>query len=119
MRGLHRAALAHALHALGAAPARAVQSQPMAASLDPAADGAGLGVVRVGAGHVGDEEPAYRQPFFDVREIVGDGGRNVPLGQQPQKPQAGVVVVVPGARAGRKTAGDEMGALSCRSCRAS
>ena len=71
-------------------------------------DGAALRGIGIGAGDVGDQQPADRQPFLDIGKIVGDRGRNVPFGQQPQQPQAGVVVVVAGARAGRKTAGNEM-----------
>ena len=114
--GLDGAALAGALDPLGAAAAGAMQGQPMAARLQPALDGAGLRGVGVGAGDVGDQQPADRQPFLDVREVVGDRGRNVPFGQQPQQPQAGIVVVVPGIRTGWKTAGNQMRAAGFRLC---
>jgi len=54
----------------------------MAARLKPLADGACLRSVRVGAGDVGDQQLAERQPFCDIGEIVGDRGRDVALGQQ-------------------------------------
>src|SRR5262245_9625842 len=72
--GLDRAALAHALHTLGAAAAGAVQAEPVAAALNPRADGTALRRVRVRPRHVGDEQPADRQPFCDVREVVRYGG---------------------------------------------
>ena len=82
--GLDGAALAGALHPLGAAAARAMQGQPMAARLQPALDRARLRGVGVGAGHIGDQQPADRQPFLDIREVVGDRGRNVSFGEEPQ-----------------------------------
>ena len=114
--GLDGAALAHALDPLGAAAAGAMQAQPVAARLQPMLDGAALRGVGIGAGHVGDQQLADRQPFLDVGEVVGDRGRNVLLGQQLQQPQAGIVVVVPGMRTGRKTAGDEMRAAGLLPC---
>ena len=116
MLGLDGAALAQALHPLGATAAGAMQAQPMAARLQPALDGAALRGIGIGAGHVGDQQPADRQPFLDVREVVGDRSRNVPFGQEPQQPQAGIVVVVPGHRTGRKTAGNQMRAAGLRLC---
>jgi hypothetical protein len=93
-----------------------MQAQPVAARLQPAPDGAALRGVGVGSGHIGDQQPGDGQPFLDVREVIGDRGRNVPFGHQPQQPQAGIVVVVPGARTGRETARNEMrsaGILLC------
>ena len=116
MLGLDGAALAHALHPLRAAAARPMQAQPMAARFEPARDGAALRGVGVGAGHIGDQQPADRQPLLDVREVVGDRGLNVPFGQEPQQPQARMVVVVSGGRAGRKAAGDEMRATKRSLC---
>ena len=94
--GLDGAALAHAFDPLGAAAAGAVQAQPVAAGLQPVPDGAALRGVGIRAGDVGDQQPADRQPFLDVGEVVGDRGRNVLFGQQSQQPQAGIVVVVTG-----------------------
>jgi len=106
--GLDGAARARALHPLGAAAAGPMQAQPMAACLQPPLDGAGLSGVGVGAGHVGDQQLADRQPFLDIGEIVGDRGRDLPFGQEPQQPQAGIVVVMPSIRARRKAAGNQM-----------
>lgn len=80
----------------------------MAARLKPGFDGTALRGVRVGAGHIGDQQPGDREPFLDVHEVIGDRGRNIPFGQERGQPQAGMVVVVSGGRAGWKTAGDEM-----------
>jgi hypothetical protein len=110
MLGPDRTPLAHALHPLGAAAARSMQAQPMAARLEPGLDGAGLRGVRVRAGHVRDQKAAQRQPFLDVREVVGDGSRDVPFGEEREEPQAGMVVIVSGAGTGRETTGYEMGA---------
>ena len=111
---LDGAALPDALDALGAAATGAVQGQPPAAVLHPAPDGDALRGVRIRARDVGDQEPAHGQPLLDVTEVIGDRGRDLLLGQELEQLQTGVVVVVAGARAGRKSAGDEMGASRCR-----
>jgi len=66
---------------------------------------AALHGVRVGAGHIGDQQLADREPFLDIGEVVGDGGRNIPFDQQAEQPQAGIVVVVPAHRTGRSSSG--------------
>ena len=114
--GLDGTTIAHALDPLGSAAAGPVQAEPMATCLQPALDGVGLQGVRVGAGDIGDQQLADRQPFLDVGEVVGDGGRNVSLRQQAQQPQAGVIVVVPGHRSRRKTAGYQMRAAGIALC---
>ena len=111
MLGLHSAALRQALDALGTPAAGAVQRQPMAAGLEPGFQSGALLGARVGAGDVGDEQPAHGQPFLHVGEVVGDGSRNLSLGQQREEPKAGIVVVVTGAGAGRKAAGNDMSAV--------
>ncbi len=80
----------------------------MAARLQPLPDGTGLPGIGIRAGDVGDQQLAHRQPFLDIGKVVGDRGGNIALGQQPQQLQAGVVVVVPAHRAGRKAADDNM-----------
>ena len=111
MLGLHSAALRQALDAFGTPAAGAVQRQPMAAGLEPGFQSGALLGTRVGAGDVGDEQPAHGQPFLHVGEVVGDGSRNLSLGQQREEPKAGIVVVVTGAGAGRKAAGNDMSAV--------
>jgi hypothetical protein len=69
---LDGAARAGALDPLGTAAAGAVQRQPMAARLEPLAHRAGLRRVGVGAGDIGDQQSAERQPPLDIDEIVGD-----------------------------------------------
>src|SRR5262245_17102735 len=106
--GLDLAALSHAFHALRPTTTGAVQGDPATAPFEPAPDGPALGGIGVGPGHVGDQEPAHRQPLLDIREVVAHGGRDIPLGQEPQQSEAGIVVVVPGAGSGRETAGNEV-----------
>ena len=108
MLGLHRAALPRSLDPLGAAAAGAVQAEPAAARLQPALNGPALGGIGIRPGHVRDEQPARRQPFLDVGEVVGGRGRHALLGEEPEQFQAGVIVVVPGERSGWKPAGDEV-----------
>ena len=103
--GLDSAALARAFHPLGAAAAGAVQAQPMAAGFEPAPERPALPGIGIRASDIGDQQPARRQPFFEIGKVVGDRGRNVAFGQQPQQPQAGIVVVVAGERPRRKAAG--------------
>jgi hypothetical protein len=112
--GLDGAPITHALDPFGSSAAGPMQTEPMAAGLEPAPDDAGLRRVGVGAGDVADQQLADRQEFLDIREVVGDRGRDVPLGEQPEEPQTGIVVVVPAHRTGRKTAGNEMGAAGIR-----
>src|SRR5262245_32551483 len=71
--------------------------------------GALLGT-RVGAGDIGDEQPAHRKPLLQIGEVVGDGGRNLSLGQQREEAKAGIVMIVTGARPRRKAAGNNMSA---------
>ena len=111
MLGFHSAALRQALDAFGTPAAGAVKRQPMAAGLEPGFQSGALLGTRVGAGDVGDEQPAHGQPFLHVGEVVGDGSRNLSLGQQREEPKAGIVVVVTGAGAGRKAAGNDMSAV--------
>ena len=111
MLGFHGAALRQALDALGTPAAGAVQRQPMAAGLEPGFQSGALLGTRVGTGDVGDEQPAHGQPLLHVGEVVGDGSRDLSLGQQREQPKAGIVVVVTGAGAGRKAAGNDMSAL--------
>ena len=82
MLGLDGAARARAFDALGAAAAGAVQGQPMAARLEPFADRPALRGIGIGAGDIGDQQPAERQPLRDIGEIVGDRGSDAGLGQQ-------------------------------------
>jgi len=88
----------------------------MAARLEPALDGTASRGVRVGAGYIGDQQPADGQPFLDIHEVVGDRSRDAPFGQEAQQPQAGIVVVVPGHRTGWKTTGDQMRVAGLRLC---
>src|SRR5215471_5053386 len=108
MLGLDGAALAHALHALGAAATRPMQAQPVAAGLQPGADRTALCCVRVRASDVGDQHPAHRQPLLDVREVVTDRRRNVALAKKTKQRQARMVVIVAGARTGRVAPSDDM-----------
>ena len=71
--------------------------------------------VGIGAGDIGDQQPADRQPFLDIGKIIGYRGRNALLGQEPQQPQAGIIMVVPGIGARRKTTGNHM-RPACRLC---
>src|SRR2546423_3332769 len=83
----------------------------MAAGLEPGFQLSALLGTRVRTGDVGDEQLAHGQPFLHVGEVVGDGSRNLSLGQQREEPKAGIVVVVTGAGAGRKAAGNDMSAV--------
>src|SRR5262245_58274139 len=83
----------------------------MSAGLEPGFQSGALLGTRVGASDVGDKQPAHRQPFLHVGEVIGDGGRNLSLGQQREEPKAGIVVVMTGAGAGRKAAGNDMSAV--------
>ena len=114
--GLDRAPHPRPLDPLRAAAAGSVQGQPLAAGLQPGLQGAGLRGVGVGAGDIGDQQLADRQPFLEIGEVVGDRGRNLPLGQQLQQPQPGVILVVPAHRPGRKPAGNKMRAAGIRRC---
>jgi len=106
--GLDGAALAGALDPLGATAARPVQRQPMTARLQPLLDRARLRGVGVGPSDIGDQQAADREPFFDIGEVVGDRSRHVLVAQDFQQPQTRIIVVVPGHRAGRKAAGNQM-----------
>ena len=97
MLGLHCAALAHALHWLCAAATRAMQGEPVSTGLEPPANGAALRGVRIRASDIGNQQASCRQPFFDVREVVGDRGLNVRFREEAQQPQPGMIVVVSGA----------------------
>src|SRR5205814_633129 len=108
MLGLHGAALPRAFDALGAAAAGAVQGQPVSAGLEPLLNRPALRGVGIRPGDVGDEQPTRGQPFLDVGEVVGDRGGDVLLRQEPEQPQAGVVVVVPGGGSRRQPTGDEL-----------
>src|SRR5262249_52597889 len=106
--GLDRAPLPRALDPLGAAPADAVQAEPATAGLEPLLERAALPRVGVRARDIRDQEATHREPLLEIRELVGDRGRDLALGQEAEEPQAGIVVVVPGLRSRRKAAGDEM-----------
>src|SRR6476646_4197055 len=95
----------------GTPAAGAVKRQPVAAGLEPGFQSCALLGVGIGARHIGDEQPAYVQPFLHVGEVVGDGSRHLPLGQQREEPKASIVVVVTGAGAGWKTARNDMSAV--------
>jgi len=88
-----------------------VKRQPVAAGLEPGFQSCALLGVGIGARYIGDEQPAYGQPFLHVGEVVGDGSRHLPLGQQREEPKASIVVVVTGAGAGWKTARNDMSAV--------
>jgi hypothetical protein len=77
----------------------------MAFGLEPRFQSVALLGTRVGAGDAGEEQPAHGQPFLHV-EVVGDGSRYLSLGQQREEPKAGIVVI--GAGAGQKAAGNDM-----------
>src|SRR6516162_1250911 len=107
----HSAALRQSLDALGTPAAGAVKCQPMTTVLEPGFQSSALLGPRVGAGDVGDEKPAHGQPFLHVGKVIGDGRRNLSLVQQREEPKASIVVVVTGAGAGRKAAGNDMRAV--------
>src|SRR5262245_45323643 len=111
MLGFHGAALRQALDAFGTPAAGAMQRQPMSASLEPGLQPCTLLGSRVGAGDIGEEQPAHVKPFLNVGEVVGDGSRNLSLGQQREESKAGIVMIVTGAGAGRKAAGNEVSAV--------
>src|SRR5262245_26942064 len=111
VRGSHGAALRQALDAFGTSAAGAVKRQPMATGLEPGFQSGTLLGPWVGASDVGDEKPAHGQPFLQVGEVVGDRRRNLSLVQQREEPKASIVVVVTGAGAGGKAAGNDMRAV--------
>jgi len=86
----------------------------VSAGFEPLLHRPALRGVGIRPGDVGDEQPTRGQPFLDVGEVVGDRGGDVVLGQEPEQPQAGVVVVVPGGGSRRKATGDEMRAAELR-----
>src|SRR5262249_2749404 len=101
--GLHGASRAQAFDPLGASTAGSVQAEPGASRSGPALYGMALRGVGVGAGHVGDHQAADGQPFLEIREVIGDRSRDVLFGQQPQEPQAGIVMVMSSHRTRRET----------------
>ena len=114
--GLDGAALPRPFDTFRAPAAGAVQGQPAPARFQPAPDRAALPGIGIRARHVRDQEPAERQPLRDVREVVGDRRRDIPLCQETEEAETGVVMVVPGVRSGRKPSDDEMRARRCRVC---
>src|SRR5262245_43270674 len=108
MLGPHSAALRQALDARSAPAARAMKCQPMAAGLEPGFQSGALLGSGVGAGDVGDEQPAHAQPLLHVGKVVGNGRWNLSLVEQREKPKTSIVVVMTGAGAGRKAAGNKV-----------
>mgnify|MGYP003351303168 CR=1 FL=1 len=115
--GLDCAALPHAFHARRFAAAGAMQGQPMAAGLDPRLNCSRLRGIRIRAGNVSDQQAAHREPFGDVAKIIGGGGWHFLFSQQCQQPKARMIVIVAGSHAGRKAAGDDVGAGKFGFCR--
>src|SRR5690348_7066296 len=94
MLHLHGSALAHTFNPLRTPTAGAMQRQPMPSRLQPVPHNLALSGVWVGAGDIGDQEPAGRQPLPDVGEIVANRGRNAVLSEQGEQAEPRIVMVV-------------------------
>ena len=105
----HAAASVFAADPLGLAAGAAVQGQPAAAVREPVADHRGLVIGGEGSGDVADEQLTIGDPLVAVGEVAAHGGVNVLVGlERHQDAHAGVVDVVSGVFAGRKSTGDDV-----------